>query len=247
MGHEPTERADLRLVALGLCDSRSRAKAEIEAGNVFIGGRQIVRASEKLPLGAEITLCGGDTTFVSRAALKLVHGLDHFGILAAGRHVLDLGASTGGFSQVVLERGAAGVIAVDVGHGQLHHRLAGAARLRLLEGLNAKEITRAHVPPETDLIVCDLSFIGLRTALPPALGLMAAGAELVALIKPQFEAGPKAGSKGVIRDAAVHDRVCAEIAEWLTRDMKWSVLGLTPSPIEGREGNKEFLIAARKA
>ncbi len=189
---------------------------------------------------------GAEHPWVSRGGIKLAHGLDHFAIDPAGLVVLDIGASTGGFTDVALSRGAAKVYAVDVGHGQLAWKLRNDPRVVVLEKTNARHLTRDQVPDPAGLVVCDASFIGLETVLPAPLSLAAPGARLVALIKPQFEVGPaRVGKGGVVRDDALHEEVCARIAAWLPA-RGWSVLGLTESPIRGPEGNKEFLIAARR-
>jgi len=183
---------------------------------------------------------------VSRGGLKLAHALDQFAIDPSGLTVLDVGASTGGFTDVALAGGAAKVYAVDVGHGQLAWKLRKDPRVVVLEKTNARHLTRAEIPDPVDLVVCDASFIGLETVLPAALALAKPGARLVALIKPQFEVGKgRVGKGGVVRDPALHQEVCDRIAAWLPAQ-GWTVLGLTESPILGPEGNKEFLIAGRK-
>jgi 23S rRNA (cytidine1920-2'-O)/16S rRNA (cytidine1409-2'-O)-methyltransferase len=190
-------------------------------------------------------LRGRDHPWVSRGGLKLVQGLDHFAIDPTGLACLDVGASTGGFTDVLLNRGAAKVYAVDVGHGQLAWKLRNDPRVVVLERTNARYLTRAEVPEPVELIVCDASFIGLETLLPAALARAAAGARLIALIKPQFEVGKgQVGKGGVVRDAGLHAQVCARIEAWLGAREGWRVLGLTESPILGPGGNKEFLIAA---
>jgi 23S rRNA (cytidine1920-2'-O)/16S rRNA (cytidine1409-2'-O)-methyltransferase len=184
---------------------------------------------------------------VSRAARKLAHGLDHFGVSPRELAALDIGASTGGFTQVLLERGARHVTAIDVGHGQMAPALADDPRVTLLEGLNARDLTLEHLPEPPGIVTADVSFISLKLALPPALALAAPGARLVALVKPQFEAGRDHLSKdGVVRDAAVQDAVCRDIATWLETAMAWRVIGTTASPVAGASGNREFLVAARK-
>jgi 23S rRNA (cytidine1920-2'-O)/16S rRNA (cytidine1409-2'-O)-methyltransferase len=239
-------RLDLALVAAGLAPSRARAQALIAAGVVRVDGRPADRPAAQVADGAVLALQGDPLPYVSRAALKLLHGLETFGIDPAGLVALDLGASTGGFSQVLLEAGAAEVWAVDVGRGQLHPSLHGHPRLHALEGCNVRDLAPGAVPPP-DLIVADLSFISLAKALPAALGLAAPGARLVALIKPQFEAGPGvAGKGGIVRDPAVHARVRAEVRHFLEVS-GWRVTGEAASPIPGGDGNAEFLIAARKA
>ncbi len=193
-----------------------------------------------------LTVRGADHPWVSRGGIKLDHALTHFGIDPSGLIALDIGASTGGFTDVLCQRGARRVYAVDVGYGQLDARLRGEPRVTVLERTNARYLTREQVPEPVDLIVCDASFIGLRTILPAPLALAAAGARLVALIKPQFEAGRgRVGKGGIVRDPAVHAEVCETIRDWLTAEC-WPVLGLVESPIKGRDGNTEFLVAARR-
>ncbi|NIJ42590.1 23S rRNA (cytidine1920-2'-O)/16S rRNA (cytidine1409-2'-O)-methyltransferase [Parvibaculum indicum] len=238
-------RLDQALVERGLAPSRARAQGAIRAGHVSVNGRTVVKpAAQALP-SDEIDLSGLEHPYVSRAALKLVHGLDRFAVAVAGRHALDLGASTGGFTQVLLERDAAHVIAIDVGHGQLDESLRRDPRVTAIEGLNTKDIGAETVSEPFDLIVCDLSFISLKKALPAALSLAPSGADLIALIKPQFEVGKgRLGRGGVVKEEGLHEEVCADIAEWLSALPGWTVTGITPSPIEGGDGNREFLIAA---
>ena len=193
-----------------------------------------------------LTVRGAEHPWVSRGGQKLDHALTHFGIDPRGRAALDIGASTGGFTDVLCQRGARRVYAVDVGYGQLAVRLRDDARVTVLERTNARYLSREQVPEPIDLVVCDASFIGLRTILPVPLALAAPGARLVALIKPQFEAGRgRVGKGGIVRDPAVHGEVCAAIRDWLTAE-GWPVLGLVESPIKGRDGNTEFLIAAQR-
>jgi 23S rRNA (cytidine1920-2'-O)/16S rRNA (cytidine1409-2'-O)-methyltransferase len=183
--------------------------------------------------------------WVSRGGVKLAAALEAFALSPAGRRCLDVGASTGGFTHVLLAGGAARVVALDVGHGQLDWKLRNDPRVVVLERTNARHLTADHVPEAPGVVVCDASFIGLRTVLPAALALAAPGAFAVALIKPQFEAGPdKVGKGGVVRDPAVHEEVCATIRAWWEALPGWRVLGIEPSPITGPEGNREFLIAA---
>lgn len=244
----PRKRLDQFLIERGLFASRARARAAIKDGHVSVDGKIIVKASQQVDEHAEIVVDPSAHRYVSRAALKLVRGLDHFGIDPGGLECLDIGASTGGFTQVLLERGAKHVTAIDVGHGQLAAEVADDPRVTLIEGLNARDLTAAHLRGAIDLVVCDVSFIGLQKALPPALALAAKGSHLVALIKPQFEVGPEnVGKGGIVRDASLHEKVCDNIAAWLAAQPHWQVLGLTESPIEGGDGNKEFLIAARRA
>ncbi len=241
------ERADVLLFGRGLAESRARAQALILAGQVFSGDKRIEKAGAELALDAPLTVRGPAHPWVSRGGLKLEKGLDHFGIDPQDRICLDIGAATGGFTDVLLARGAAKVYAVDVGQGQLAWKLRQDPRVTVLERTNARNLDSAQVPEPPGLIVCDASFIGLETVLAASLALAAPGAGLIALIKPQFEVGKGlVGKKGVVRDPALHAEVCARIEAWLAAQPGWSVLGLTESPILGPEGNKEFLIAARK-
>ena len=194
-----------------------------------------------------LTVRGTDHPWVSRGGIKLDHGLSHFGIDPSGLIALDIGASTGGFTDVLCQRGARRVYAVDVGYGQLDVRLRDDGRVAVLERTNARYLTQTQVPEPVDLIVCDASFIGLRTILPAPIALAGPGARLIALIKPQFEAGRgRVGKGGIVRDPAVHAEVCETIRDWLTAE-RWPLIGLTESPIKGRDGNTEFLIAAHRA
>jgi 23S rRNA (cytidine1920-2'-O)/16S rRNA (cytidine1409-2'-O)-methyltransferase len=236
-------RADVALCEGGLFESRAKAREAILAGLVFADGRKIEKPSQLVARGAEIE-AKAPYPWVSRGGVKLSHALDTFGIDPKGRFCLDVGASTGGFTDVLLARGAKHVAAVDVGHGQLHEKIAKDARVTSLEGLDARALTLAHLQEPPSLVVIDASFISLSLLLPHVLGLAAPTAELVALVKPQFEAGRQAVKKGVVRDEAVHAQVCARIAQEVER-LGWSVSGVVPSPIEGGEGNREFLLAAR--
>lgn len=241
------QRADQLLVERGLAESRARAQALILAGLVFSGGRRIAKAGDMLAGDAPLEVRGRDHPWVSRGGVKLAHGLDRFGISSEGRICLDIGASTGGFTDVLLSRGAARVYAVDVGTNQLAWKLRADPRVIVHEQTNARHLTGAHVPEPVDIIVCDASFIGLAKVLEVPLGFAAAGAHLVALVKPQFEAARhEIGKGGVVRDPAVHARVCSEAAGWVAA-RGWHVLGVAPSPITGPEGNVEFLLAARYA
>ncbi len=233
------------LVDRGLAESRTRAQALILAGKVFTGTRRVDKAGETLPADAALDVRGHDHPWVSRGGLKLVHALDHFSLSPAHAACLDVGSSTGGFTDVLLSRDAQTVYAVDVGHGQLAWRLRTDPRVRVLERTNARHLTHDQVPAAIHALVCDASFIGLRTILPSPLALCAPGAWAIALIKPQFEAGPsRVGKNGVVRDPAVHAEVCETIAAWWGSLPNWQVLGVEPSPITGPEGNREFLIAA---
>jgi 23S rRNA (cytidine1920-2'-O)/16S rRNA (cytidine1409-2'-O)-methyltransferase len=241
------ERLDQLVVAQGLAASRAKAQALILAGEVFTGETRLDKPGTLVAVETALRLKTTGPSYVSRGAHKLIAGLDAFAIAPAGKLCLDIGASTGGFTEVLLERGASRVVAVDVGHGQLDWRLRTDPRVVVLERTNARHLTAEALPGAPQLVVCDASFIGLRTVLPAALGLAAPAAELVALIKPQFEAGPEAvGKGGVVRDAAVHEAVCASVRDWLEATLGWTVLGLVPSPILGPKGNREFLIGARK-
>jgi len=239
-------RADQLVVDRGLAESRTKAAALILAGLLFSGEKRVAKPGDNLAADAPLELRGQDHPWVSRGGLKLAHGLAHFGFPVEGRICLDIGASTGGFTDVLLSHGAARVYAVDVGHGQLAWKLRMDPRVVVLEKTNARHLTRADVPEPVGAIVCDASFIGLETILPAALALAAPGAWLIALIKPQFEVGPaRVGKGGVVRDPALHGEVCARIWDWLGRRPGWSVAGITESPITGPEGNREFLIGAR--
>jgi 23S rRNA (cytidine1920-2'-O)/16S rRNA (cytidine1409-2'-O)-methyltransferase len=237
-------RADLLLVERGLFESRAKAREAIEAGLVSADGAVVRKPSDMLDATAEIA-AQAPYPWVSRGGLKLVEGLDHFGVDPAGLICLDVGASTGGFTHVLLSRGAARVYAVDVGQGQLHASLQGEPRVVSLEKTDARDLDANLIPQAPKLVVCDASFISLKLVLAKALDLAAPGARLIALVKPQFEAGRAALKKGVVRDAAVHAAVCRDIQDWLA-SRGWKVLGLTPSPITGGDGNVEFLIGAEK-
>ncbi len=240
-------RLDVLLVEHGLLPNRSRARDTIVQGNVTVDGSIATKPGQLVNPHAAIQLTAEASPYVSRAGLKLEHALDRFGINPSGLTTLDIGASTGGFTDVLLKRGAAHVVAVDVGHGQLHGSLRDDARVTVHEHLNARDLTADHVPQPPDLIVCDVSFISLKLALPAALALARPGAGLVALIKPQFEVGRKnLGKGGIVRDPSLHSAVCDDICIWLEQDMAWTVTGLAPSPVEGSDGNREFLVCARR-
>ena len=243
----PKRRADQLLVDRGLVESRTRAQALILAGKVWSGDRRVDKAGDGLAADVALEVRGQDHPWVSRGGLKLDYAIGHFGLHAAGLVCLDVGASTGGFTDVLLHHGAARVYAVDVGHGQLAWRLRSDARVVVRERTNARYLTREQVPEPIRALVCDAAFIGLATLLPAPLALCAPGAWAVALVKPQFEAGPgQVGAKGVVRDAGVHRAVCARVRGWWEALPGWQVLGVTDSPITGPEGNREFLIAARR-
>ena len=239
-------RADQLLVQRELAESRTRAQALILAGNVFSGDRRVVKAGDLLAEDAELTVKGRDHPWVSRGGVKLDHGLTHFGFDVTGAVALDVGSSTGGFTDVLLSRGAAKVYAIDVGTNQLAWKLRNDPLVVVHEKTNARTLDATIVPEPIDIIVCDASFIALSKVLDAALGLARNGAKLVALIKPQFEAGrAEVGKGGVVRDPEVHRRVCDEAVAWVV-SKGWDVLGVTRSPITGPEGNVEFLLGAVK-
>jgi 23S rRNA (cytidine1920-2'-O)/16S rRNA (cytidine1409-2'-O)-methyltransferase len=233
-------------VSRGLAESRTRAQALIMAGAVFSGERKLSKAGEMLAEDAALEVRRKDHPWVSRGGIKLDHGLANFGFEVAGAVALDVGSSTGGFTDVLLSRGAAKVFAVDVGTNQLAWKLRQDPRVVVHEQTNARTLDAGIIPETVDIIVCDASFISLAKVLEAPLKLARAGAKLVALIKPQFEAGrEEVGKGGVVRDPAVHERVCAEAKGWV-ESQGWTVLGITPSPITGPEGNVEFLLGAVK-
>jgi len=242
----PKRRADQLLVEQGLAESRAKAQALILAGVVSVAGRRIDKPGTPLAEDTPLELARRDHPWVSRGGVKLDFGLTHFAVESVGVTALDVGASTGGFTDVLLTRGAARVYAVDVGRAQLAWKLRQDPRVVVLESTNARYLTQEHIPEPIDLITCDASFIGLATLLPAPLALAAARADLVALIKPQFEAGPKdVGKGGVVRDAAIHQAVCERVAAWLGAQPGWQVRGIAESPVLGPAGNHEFLIHAR--
>jgi 23S rRNA (cytidine1920-2'-O)/16S rRNA (cytidine1409-2'-O)-methyltransferase len=239
-------RLDDALVERGHYETRSRARDAILRGAIKVDGVAAAKPAQAIAAAAEVEIDDPAKAYVSRAALKLLHALDTFALSPRGLACLDVGASTGGFTQALLERGASHVIAIEVGHGQLHESLRGDPRICLLEGLNARDLSEAHLETRPQFVVCDVSFIPLAIALAPALSLAEPGAKLVALIKPQFEAGRDAlDGKGIVRDAGIHDAVCGTIASWL-QGQNWRVIGTAQSPVEGGDGNREFLIAAEK-
>ena len=240
-------RLDDALVRRGFYASRSRARDAVIRGKVLVAGKAIARPGYAVDPDIPIEVDDEARTYVSRAALKLIHGLDHFECSPEGLAALDIGASTGGFTQVLLERGARHVTAIDVGHGQLAQALRDDPRVTLIEGLNARELRKEHLGEAPQFVTADLSFISLKLALPAALDLAAPGARLIALIKPQFEVGREGLDRtGVVRDAALHQQACDDIALWL-KNKRWRVKHAVQSPIAGGDGNKEFLIAAEKS
>ena len=233
-------RLDVALVERGLAESRAAAQRMIMAGLVFSNDKRLDKAGQAVATDTALEVRGQPHPYVSRGGLKLEKALDHFAIPVAGRIALDVGASTGGFTDCLLQRGAAKVYAVDVGTNQLAWKLRSDPRVVSMEKTNIRDVTRAQVPEPVDLIVCDASFIGLRTALPAALALAAPGAHVVALIKPQG----RVGKGGIVREPELHQEVVETISAWLAGQPGWRVLGVTESPITGADGNKEFLIAA---
>jgi 23S rRNA (cytidine1920-2'-O)/16S rRNA (cytidine1409-2'-O)-methyltransferase len=239
-------RADQLLVSRGLAESRTRAQALIMAGAVFSGEKKLAKPGDLLAEDAPLEVRGKIHPWVSRGGIKLDHGLTHFGFDVTGAVALDVGSSTGGFTDVLLSRGAAKVYAVDAGTNQLAWKLRRDPRVVVQEQTNARFLTAAQVSEPIDIVVCDASFISLAKVLEAPLKLARTGARLVALVKPQFEAGrEEVGKGGVVRNPSVHERVCAEAREWVG-DQGWTVVGITESPITGPEGNVEFLLGAEK-
>tara|TARA_E500000318_G_scaffold76795_1_gene71497 strand:+ start:2240 stop:2977 length:738 start_codon:yes stop_codon:yes gene_type:complete len=242
-----SERLDLALVERGLAESRSRARHLIEAGQVTIDGVTVIKPAAKTTQSQIIRLDDGALKWASRAGLKLEHALDVFKIDPSGAVCLDIGASTGGFTDVLLHRGALRVHAVDVGHGQLIPRLAEDERVHVYERLNARHLAPETIGEPVGLVVSDVSFISLRLALPMALTCAAPGARLVALVKPQFEVGAaRIGKGGIVRDEAARADALRDVIDWLEGDAGWTLIGEAESPIFGNDGNQEFLIAAEK-
>lgn len=240
------ERLDEALVARGLYPTRSRARDAVKRGTVKVDGVVATKSAQPITTEAVLSIADEARAYVARSALKLKHALDHFALSPQGLNCLDIGASTGGFTEVLLERGAAHVAAIDVGHDQFAAALRGEPRVTLWEGLNARDLTRDHLRLPLRFIVCDVSFISLKLALPAAFDLAEAGARLVALIKPQFEAGRDAlGKDGIVKNETLRQQICDDIASWL-KDRDWAPIGLTPSPLKGGSGNTEYLIAAEK-
>lgn len=238
-------RLDQLLVDRGLIETRAKAQAMVMAGKVFSGEKKLEKPGIRLDPEIALEVRGQPHPWVSRGGLKLAHGLAHFGIDATGSVAIDVGSSTGGFTDVLLSNGAVRVYAVDVGKGQLAWKLRTDDRVVLMEGVNARKLTAADIPEVVDMIVCDASFIGLELVLPAAMALVRPGAHLIALIKPQFEVGKgMVGKGGIVRDQTLRDEVVTRIQAWLTENMGWRVLGVAESPITGADGNVEYLIAA---
>ena len=240
-------RLDQLLVDRGLVESRSRAQALIMAGNVYSDTKRLEKAGQQVKSDIAIELKGQNHPWVSRGGLKLEKGLAYFDLEVQDAICVDVGASTGGFTDVLLTNGAAKVYAVDVGQGQLAWKLRSDERVQVMEKTNARYLTSDDIPDPIDLVVCDASFIGLETVLPAALSLVRPGGHVIALIKPQFEVGKgRVGKGGVVREPELHQEVCDKIEAWLNGLDGWSVQGLTESPIKGPEGNVEFLICGAK-
>ena len=235
-------RADRLLVERGLFESRAKAQAAIAAGLVSANDAVVRKASEEIPVDARL-IAGAAHPYVSRGGVKLAAALEHFGFDPKGRVCLDVGASTGGFTQVLLERGARRVFAIDVGRGQLHESLRARPEVLSLEETDIRKVSPATFRETPNFVTVDVSFISLKLVLPPALKLVAHRTQSVALIKPQFEAGPAAVKKGVVRDEAVRKAVCEDIGAFVA-SLGWRVLGIIPSPIEGGDGNVEYLLGA---
>lgn len=238
-------RADQLLVDSGLAESRARAQALILAGLVFLGEKKVEKAGQQVPEDTELDVRGRDHPWVSRGGIKLAHALEEFSIDVTGFVAIDVGSSTGGFTDVLLTNGASRVYAVDSGTNQLAWKIRSDDRVVVQEQTSARILTDAHIPEPVDMIVCDASFISLAKVLERPINFARPGAQIVALIKPQFEARrEEVGKNGVIRDPAVHERVCAEVHDWVV-SQGWTVAGLTQSPITGPQGNVEFLLYAR--
>ena len=238
----PRQRADRLLVDRGLFESRAKAQAAIEAGLVTADEKVVLKPSEQIPADAKLQASAAHP-YVSRGGVKLATALEHFGFDPKGRICLDVGASTGGFAQVLLERGARRVYAVDVGTDQLHKSLRARPEIISLDSTDIRQLSPGSLDEPPDLVSIDVSFISLKLTLPSALGLARSPAQLVALIKPQFEAGPGAVKKGIVRDGALQQAICDDIARFVA-SLGWRMLGVIPSPILGGDGNAEFLLGA---
>lgn len=240
-------RLDVALVERGLAPSRERARALVLAGRVRVNGTLVTKAGAPVPPDAALDVTGPDVPWVSRGGVKLAHALDAFAIAVAGREALDIGASTGGFTDVLLARGAVRVVALDVGHGQIDWRLREDPRVIVLERHNARELTRAWLPAPADVVTIDVSFISLRLILPAVPAVLAPGADVVALVKPQFEAGrDEVGKGGLVKDPAIHAAVVERVQD-AARAAGLLPQALTPSPITGATGNQEFLLHLKPA
>jgi len=238
-------RLDVVLVERGLAASRERARALIMAGRVSVDGHVVSKAGASVTDEASVEVATPDHPYVGRGGVKLAHALDDFGLDVSGKRALDVGASTGGFTDVLLQRGAASVIALDVGHGQLHWRLRTDPRVEVHDGVNARALTAADVPHPVDLVTIDVSFISLRHILPALPPFLTAGADVVALVKPQFEAGrDEVGKHGIVSDPAVHEAVIARVTDE-ARHAGFTRMAMTPSAITGATGNQEFFLHLR--
>lgn len=247
-GKTAKKRLDQLLLERGLVGDLPTAQGVIMAGKVYSREQRLDKAGQKLPEDSEIELRGQDHPWVSRGGLKLAHGLAEFNLSVDGSVCLDVGASTGGFTDVLLSNGASKVYAIDVGRGQLAWKLRTDSRVVVLDKTNARHLTADLVPDQIDVVVCDASFIRLASVLPASMDLAKPGALLISLIKPQFEVEKhQVGERGVVRDPELHEAVCEKISNWINTLPDWQVAGLTKSPITGPEGNIEFLIAAQKA
>ena len=237
-------RIDLLLVARGLAPSRERARALLLAGQVQVAGHAVTKAGTLVDEACAVALAVPDHPYVGRGGLKLAHALDTFGVTVDDRDALDIGASTGGFTDVLLQRGARHVVALDVGHGQLDWSIRQHPRVLVIEHFNARRLTLADLPGPVDLVVIDVSFISLRLVLPVVPALLRDHADVIALVKPQFEAGRADAPKGIVRDPAVHDRVVGDVVA-AAAEVGLSLVASTPSPITGQQGNVEFLLRLR--
>ena len=237
-------RLDQLVLDKGLAPSRERARALILAGHVLVDGAPVTKAGTAIDADAQIELLAPDHPYVGRGGVKLAHALDTFHISVAGREALDIGASTGGFTDVLLQRGATRVVALDVGHGQLDWTLRNDRRVIVLEHFNARHLTPTALPRPVDVVTIDVSFISLRQILPVLPPLLAAGADVIALVKPQFEAGRAEVKKGIVRDSAIHARVVEDVSR-AAAGVGLTAVGSTPSPITGQKGNVEFLLHLR--
>ena len=245
---KPTKkRVDHLLVERGLAESRTRAQALVMAGVVFAGEEKIAKPGQQIAGDAPLDVRGRDHPWVSRGGIKLAHAIEHFGLDPAGAVAMDIGSSTGGFTDVLLQGGAEHVFAVDSGTNQLAWKLRQEPRVTVLEQTSARILTRDHITRDCNWVVCDASFIGLAKVLDVPLQLAAQQCQLVALIKPQFEVEKgEVGKGGVVRDPALHERVCGEVRDWL-EGLGWDIEGIVESPITGPQGNVEFLVSARRS
>lgn len=242
----PSRRLDQTLVERNMAPSRAKAQMLIEEGQIQVNGHIETKCSRKVPDNSEIIIIGSQENWVGRGALKLIAALEHFSLDPQNMIAADIGASTGGFSEVLLRRNAAKIYAVDVGHDQLHGTLKNNSRIINLEGVNARAIDHTFIPDPLDLIVSDVSFISLKKALPATLALCKPGAWLIVLVKPQFEAGREhIGKGGIVRDPAIAQAVRADLENWINEHPFWRCLGSIESPVTGSDGNLEFLMGAR--